>query len=344
MNDLTTQPAGGGEGASLREMTSMLIKERSESGGAAVPPAAATPPAQVQDDGPDPADLEALNALEAEDNPQTEESHEDTSRDDFKVRLRDGREVTVGELKKGFLPDYEAKSKELSELKTAAERFAQERQQFESQRGQFSTEQQTYKQAIEAAIAVAEHYLPKPPSNDLMKQDPFEYMTQKADYDARLGQLQELQQKRAHVAQAESEQRQRTLQNYYAQQQQLLHAAKPELKDRVKAEKFWQDVQKLGASVGFAPQEMAQIPDARILLIADKAMKYDRLMEAKAKLADKAKNAEPMAPPQAPQRRVSPAERSSSEVAQLQNTFEKSGNLRDAARLLSAQRQREVRR
>lgn len=340
METISTPPAGGGEGASLREMTNQLIKERSESGGAAVPPAAATPPAQVQDDGPDPSDLDALNALEADERPQSEESHEDTSRDDFKVRLRDGREVTVGELKKGYLPDYETRTKELTEFKQHAERFAQERQQFESLRGQFSNEQQTYKQAIEAAIAVAEHYLPKPPSNDLMKQDPFKYMEEKADYDARVEQLQELQQRRAQIAQAENEQRQQQLKQYYTKQQQLLHAAKPELQDRVKAEKFWQDVQKLGASVGFTPQEMAQIPDARILLIADKAMKYDRLIEAKARLADKSKNAEPMVPVQAPQRRVSPAERSSGEVSQLQKRFENSGNLRDAARLLSAERAR----
>jgi hypothetical protein len=314
------------------EIANDLIKERSGGGEAAAEPAAATNQAQEQDD-IDPADLEALETDEPAENT------DDTSRDDFKVRLRDGKEITIGELKKGFLPDYETRTKELSEFKQTQERFAQEREQFESQRGQFSSEAQNYKQAIDAAIVVAEHYLPKPPSNDLLKQDPFAYMEQKADYESRLTQLQQLQQQKAQIAQAEQSKQQEALKQHYIKQNQSLMAAKPELKDPAKAAKFWGDVKQLGARVGFHEHEMAQVSDYRILLMAEKAIKYDRLIDAKAKLADKAKNAEPMAPPVAsPARRVSAGERQSAEVSRLQTRYDRTGDLSDLAALIDAER------
>ena len=74
------------------------------------------------------------------------------------------------------------------------------------------------------------------------------------------------------------------------------------------------------------------------------AMKWRKLQASKAKLAEKAKEAQPMPPVQSPGRRQSSAERQNAQLAPLRKQFEqsavsgRSNALRDAARLLAAER------
>lgn len=331
MDDSNNLPSGGTAELTLRGAANLLQAERNKEPDTPVTrPDPVSPQAQQQEDTPDPADLAALDAAEDEPTEATQQEQPP------KVRLKDGTEVTFDELeewRKGTLrqADYTKKTQELAE----------QRKKFEADFSQFQQQSQTHAQAIDQAIALVQHFMPQPPSDDLRKQDIFAWTEAKAEYDAQVGRLQSLMTQKAQIEHMEGQKRQQALMDHYRQQQESLYSARPELKDPVKATKFWEDVKSLGSNLGFKAEEMAQISDYRLLLMADKAVKYDRLMAHKAKLADKAKDAAPMAPPvQSPGRRQSTAERESAALAPLRQRFEQSGNLRDAARLLTAERAR----
>ena len=325
-------PSGGTvEPLTIRGAVNQLIGERKIPEPAATP---APPPPQepAADDAPDPADLEALEATEQpDDQPQPDKP---------KYRLDDGYEASVDEIaewRKGALrqADYTRKTQELAE----------QRRQFGAQWQQFQQNQQATAQAIDQAIAIVTHFMPEAPTEDLRKQDFFAWQEKKADYDAQIGKLQQLHAWRGQIAQVEQQKQRYASLQRLAKEQEALLAMRPELRDPAKAVKYTEEVKKYGVSRGYTPQEVAHIRDHRLLAVVDDAMKYQKLMAAKAKLSEKAKDAAPMAPPvQTPGRRQSVAEREAAQLAPLKKAFESSAesgsqkSLRDAARLLAAER------
>ena len=137
---------------------------------------------------------------------------------------------------------------------------------------------------------------------------------------------------------------QQQMAHHLQREQQALLALKPELRDPAKAVKYTEDVKRFAVANGYRPEDAAQIRDHRLLNVIDKAMKWDRLQASKARLSEKAKEAQPMPPVQSPSRRQSSAERTSAQIAPLKQAFEKSAEfgrshaIRDAARLLAAER------
>lgn len=326
MDMSNTPPVGGtAEPLTIRGAANQLTAARNKEQDT---PIAAPAPAPVIDDAPDPADLAALDTLEPE-APPVEQP---------KYRLKDGTEATLDDLeewRKGHLrqSDYTKKTQELSE----------QRKKFDSDFQTFQQQSQGVASAIDNAIAIAQHFLPKPPSDELRKQDFFAWQEQKAEYDTQVGKLNALVSQRQQLAGAEAQKHQYALREYLTKEQQMLHSLRPELKDPVKAQKFWGDAIKTGAEVGYSADQMHQIFDQANhsgWLMLEKAVKFDRLMAQKAKLAEKAKNAEPMERPpvQSPGRRQSNAERDGAALRPLQDKLNATGNLRDAARLLSAER------
>lgn len=246
--------------------------------------------------------------------------------DDPEVTLRDNTRIKISELKKAYRPTWETEVKE----------FEERRKTIESQAQYLTQQEQMVMQAVNAAATIAQRYVPKPPPLELAKQDPFAYAEQKAEYDARTSELTALQQAMAQSAQQAEEKRKQELQRYYEQQNRAFLAARPEMKDPVKATKFWESVKQYGASIGFQPEQMAQIPDYRILLMAEDAMKYRNLVAQKAKLAEKAKNAKPMeAPVQAPGPRTTPAGAERQAARDQLARLRKTGSARDAEAFLS---------
>lgn len=330
MSDPNTPPTGGTGGAlSVRDAVSQLVSEREPEQAQPAPPS----PQQPADDGPDASDLEALETSgeEFEESPQPQQPS--------RVRLQDGYEATleeVAEWRRGQLrqADYTRKTQEL----------AAHRQHVAAQWQAFQNNTQQYAQAIDQAIAVVSHFMPPPPDDDLRKQDIFAWTEKKAEYDAQIGKLQRLQQQRAQIAQTEYQKAQQRHAYHLAREQHALLTLKPELRDPAKAAKYTQDVQRYGVSRGYTPQEVASIHDHRLLAVVDDAMKWQKLQASKARLAEKAKEAAPMPRVQSPGRRPSSAERSARVVAPFQKAFDQSADagrssaIRDAARLLAAER------
>jgi hypothetical protein len=324
-NSNNLPPGGTAEPLTLRGAVDQITAERNKVQD--TPPQAPVPAQGYEDEAPiDPADLAAIDA-----------EPEATPVEQPKIRLRDGTEATLEELedwRKGTLrqQDYTKKTQELAE----------QRKKFEADFGQFQQRTQAHASAIDNAIAIAHHFLPKPPSDELRKQDFYAWQEQKAEYDAQVGKLNTLVGQRNELAAQEQQKHSEALKQFMVKEQEMLHSLRPEFKDPVKAQKFWSDAVKTGADVGFTPDDMNQMMSTanhRGYLLLEKAVKYDRIMAQKAKLAEKAKNAEPMAPPvAAPGRRQSPAERSGAALRPLQDRLDQTGNLRDAARLLAAER------
>jgi hypothetical protein len=69
----------------------------------------------------------------------------------------------------------------------------------------------------------------------------------------------------------------------------------PEFSDTKKAEQVKRDIRSYGKEMGYSDQEMAQVYDARNVIMLHKAMKYDRLMSNKGKTKKKVTNAPRMA-------------------------------------------------
>jgi hypothetical protein len=116
----------------------------------------------------------------------------------------------------------------------------------------------------------------------------------------------------------------------------MLVTAMPDLKDPAKAAKFWEQAKSYGATVGFTPQEMAQVSDARVLMVLKDAAAWRSFQERQAKLKEKEKAAAPMPPPaSAPERRPGPAERERTAVRGQLDRLRKTGSAKDAEAFLS---------
>jgi hypothetical protein len=148
--------------------------------------------------------------------------------------------------------------------------------------------------------------------------------------------LNELGTKRQQLAQVNQQRQYQALQQYVQKQREVLLSTMPEMKDPAKAAKIWQEVSSYGASVGFTPQEMQQLNDARYMRVLRDAQSWRAFQERAAKIKAKEKEAKPMPPPTtAPARRESSAERERGTVRDQLARLRKTGSAKDGEAFLS---------
>jgi len=209
---------------------------------------------------------------------------------DGRVRLPDGTVTTVNELIRGNLreADYTRKTQETAAL----------REELQSRQAELAQREQT----IDLAIDIARAYLPQEPDQSMIHTDPIGYLQQKAEYDARMGQLQQLYAARQQAEQARSTQTVEQKKEVLRREAEALFHAMPELRDPAKLNQFNADMVKAVERYGFSPQDVAAAEDHRLFLLARDAMAYQKLMAAKPKAMAKTEGK----PPLAPGRRQSP--------------------------------------
>lgn len=219
------------------------------------------------------------------------EGGEETSQDDgtvefdrlhgnTKVRLRDGTEWTVGELKRRI--------DDLRGLDDTRQKFTQEREQFTQWASQQAQQAQYIEQIAPQAIAAIQAQLPEiPPMPDLAlrSQDPFAYQNAVddrlraiEDYNGKVAQMEEIQR----AADMQTHQRQQEIQAQQAaflqKQRVKLFELMPDLRDDTKRAEFAADVAKYATELyGFKPQEINQAYDYRLMLMARDAIAYRKL-------------------------------------------------------------------
>lgn len=237
-------------------------------------------------------DLDDTADDESDDQDEDEaEEAEDAGRQELYTVKVDGeeREVTLDDLKQSFSGQaYIQKGmKEASEAKKEAEgvylALLNERQQLSY----------LLQQAQTGQIASA----PVPPSRELFNNDPIGYMDAKLSYDEAMQNYQNQQYQIQQVTESQNYQMQIAQQQYLQGEMQQLAKVIPEFGDAKTASKLKEDLVQFGSKLGYSESELSEVMDHRAILVLQKAMKYDQLVEGKSKATQKASNARPMVKP-----------------------------------------------
>lgn len=241
------------------------------------------------DDGED-LDDTADDESDDQDEDEAEEAEDAGQQELYTVKV-DGeeREVTLDDLKRSFSGQaYIQKGmQEAAEAKKEAEGVYQallnERQQlsnllYQAQSGQLAPP-------------------PVPPSRELFNNDPIGYMEAKLSYDEALQTYQNQQYQIQQVTEQQNYQMQIAQQQYLQGEMQRLAQAIPEFGDAKTASKLKEDLMQFGSKLGYSEAELSEVMDHRAILVLQKAMKYDQLVEGKSKATQKASNARPVVKP-----------------------------------------------
>lgn len=138
---------------------------------------------------------------------------------------------------------------------------------------------------------------PVPPSRELFNNDPIGYMEAKLSYDEALQTYQNQQYQIQQVTESQNQQMQIAQQQYLQGEMQRLAQAIPEFGDAKTASKLKEDLVQFGSKIGYSEAELSEVMDHRAILVLQKAMKYDQLVEGKSKATQKASNARPVVKP-----------------------------------------------
>lgn len=274
-------------------------------------------------------EAEEPDAEASEPEPETEPEPE-YAHGNLKVRLRDGTETTVGDLKKG-----REKVQELE--RQVAETEARVRKEIEPHLTQAQQKQKVLDELLPLAVEAVQSQLPPEPDSDLWDSDPIEAIQQQRRHDAAKARFQQLRQVQETQAAEQKKATDEAFQAYGKQQYEKLLSFNPELKDPVKGDAFAQEFHGVVKAWGFAPDEVNPHGlDARLIhnavLDHRDAKKWRELKTAKPVVAEKQKDAAPVA---APSRRATPNERQNAAAEDLSKKLSKTGSLDDAVALLN---------
>ena len=214
--------------------------------------------------------------------PEPKEAPEKESQADAKkFRLRDGTEVQLGDLKKGFDRAREF-DQVLPKIQREFQEFQQAKQQFEVKKQEFDTLQQSV-----ARRALAS--LPPEPDPAWMDQnsghyDPMRFLEDRhkrevaiASFNQEFAGVAQAQQEAAQKAQQEAGQRTQTLRQNAVQQ---FFGAHPELQAPEKGQAFVRDFHKVADVVGYSREERADVLDPRLYRLTYLAARGLEAMQA----------------------------------------------------------------
>lgn len=240
----------------------------------------------------------------------------------------DGEEVTLDELKRGWLrqADYTKKTQEV----------AQARQQVEQAVEALGQHNQVIAEHLSLALNVVEPQLAEYANtnwDELASNDPYEYAEHKAKYEQAQIRYQRLQQA-AQQTVAQEQQRVATAKAQMTQmEQQKLQMALPDLADPKVGPKLARDIKDYALSSGLSEKEASNITDHRLVVMLNKARMYDELNQSSLTAAKKKLSKSPKKVARAGQP-SSKAEQNSQKKAQVRSRLKQSGSVDDLVALL----------
>lgn len=279
---------------------------------------------QRQEAQPEPED-QAAAGQEGE-----EQTHEDAAFDfeklpsDTRFRLRDGSEVTAGELKKRY--------GELQELPRHRQEFEAQRNEFQARQAQFQQQEQFVSQVLPLTLQLAAENLPPEPDQSLLQTDPMLHYEMSNRRMQAIGRLQQLQAAHQQQMQQSRAQQQQSVQAYLQAERGRLLEAMPELREPKAQSEFLATITDTARSYGFSDEDVGRVMDHRLLMMARDAGRYRAMQAERAKVTAKVKDVPPV---QAPQRRVTTAERQGREMRDRLEALRKTGSARAAEAVLS---------
>lgn len=236
--------------------------------------------ADATDKSPEDLALEALKAEQEQSQPESEAEGEQPQKFTIKVDGKDV-EVTLDELRNGYQrqADYTRKTMEISEARKAAEA---EINQARQERQVYAQQLQTFQQQLGQALGEQQNIN----WQQLLETDPVEYLKQQHLFQQRQAALYQSQQEQQRIWQQQQAEQADHIQKFVSGQQEALLAKLPDWKDEGKAKAEKEELKAFLKANAFDDNEIQSVIDHRHIVVARKAMMYDRLM-AKAQAANK---------------------------------------------------------
>jgi hypothetical protein len=212
-----------------------------------------------------------------EDPVEQEESDEQPEPETFTVRAN-GREIQVTreELLKGYSREADYTQKAMA--------LAAHRQAVEAENHRIAAERQHYAQQLDTVASILQAQLPPPPDPAKLNTDPFGYIQDKESYELRVNQLRGVLAERSQAEQLQQHHFQQVQQQSLAQARNRLLEAMPEWQKPEVAKKEQRQVADYLRTLGYADAEISQAADPRAIVMAKKAMLYDRLQADRPKI------------------------------------------------------------
>lgn len=209
----------------------------------------------------------------AEESEEQEGLSEPDEESDTTVTMElDGKEVEIPltELRDGYLrqQDYTKKTQALAE----------ERKAFSAEHAQTRATRVAYAERLSVVeSALTEMAPPQPDWDRLRQEDPAEFAAQWAEHQRMRDDLQAVRAERSRLAAAEQEDQATALQEHLAGESQKLLVAFPDWSDAAKAAEGLRGLREYASGMGFTGEDLSNVHDHRLIVLLDKAAKYDAL-------------------------------------------------------------------
>ena len=203
---------------------------------------------------------------------ESDESEEESQPQTFTVKV-DGQEVsvTLDELQKGYsrTQDYTRKTQQIAEV----------RKQVEQEAEAIRAERSQYAQLLGALqVQVQQAAEPQIDWDRLYQEDPIEWVRQKEVMRENQEKARAIQSEQQRLNQISQQEQAQTMQQFLAQEQNLLLKALPQWSDPEKAKAEKSMLIEFGQKAGFAPDELKNIFDHRVVWVLRKAALYEQMM------------------------------------------------------------------
>lgn len=200
---------------------------------------------------------------------------------DTKLRLRDRSEVTVAELKRDI--------DDLRNVRQIQHQLGQHVQQFNNAKAEFNNRVANSQQTYDLALEVLKQRvpdIPEMPPIELMSTDHFQYMEKKDARERAIQERQDMASKFEAIQKEKQRQHDEAVQAQRAQAAQLKnwhnHQLAQKQPDFVKKPGLWSEVCNYIVGEGaITADELRSVDHHGVYLLAEKAMKYDKLMAEK---------------------------------------------------------------
>jgi len=177
--------------------------------------------------------------------------------------------------------DYTRKTMELAEQRKAidgeAQRAAQERAQYAQGLAQLRAQ-------VEHAVNTGQL---QPPSPDLLESDPVAYLRQRDQWERAQQAYNAARHQQEQINQQQEHERRNQIASRLQTEQEQLIAKLPDWKDAGKAQADQKAIGDYLQTIGFTPDEVAQVQDHRGVLMAREAMLYRKMVAEQKSLAQK---------------------------------------------------------
>jgi hypothetical protein len=312
MDDTNPQGSAKTVDQAAAQIFGMLDPQQPEDG--QVEEVAAEETAEYVESEPEEMEAASEEAVEAEEPPR------------YRVKVDNEEvEVTLDELLKGYsrTSDYTKKTQTLAEQRKQVEAERQRIEEAAKLRDQYAQR-----------LSVIEQMLASQPEEDLAtlkETDPIGYTMKIAERMEREKQVQAIRAEQQQLAQKQQAEYQENLRRHLALEAEKLSQAIPEMSDPVKGEVIRKEIKDFARAIGWSEQELAQIYDHRAVLALYKGLQHEKLQKSKPVATKKVAEAPKMLKPGTTGKQTT-AEQDA--VKKLQQRLAKTGDRRDAARLL----------